>query len=93
MGAGFSDLPGLLHVVAMWVDPAYRGRHVAPAVLETIEDWARSRGLRLHLDVNTTNLAARRAFEAYGFVGTGETGPLRDGSAELMERMVLDRRS
>ena len=26
MAGGFPDLPGLLHVVAMWVDPVARGR-------------------------------------------------------------------
>lgn len=89
MGAGFPDLPGFLHVVAMWVDPAHRGRGVGHAVLEGIDAWARRRGLRLHLDVNTTNAAARRSYERYGFAATGETRPLRDGSAERVERMVL----
>lgn len=89
MGAGFSDLPGWLHVVAMWVDPGARGRGVAQSVLDTIHRWAEARGLRLHLDVSTTNPGARRAYERYGFTVTGETRPLRDGSTELVERMVL----
>lgn len=89
MGGGFPDLPGFLHVVAMWVDPDARGRGVGRAVLGGIEAWARGRGLRLHLDVNTTNTGARRCYEHFGFTGTGETRPLRDGSSELLERMVL----
>ena len=45
MGAGFRDLPGWLHVVAMWT-----GR---------------------------------------GFVPTGETRPLREGSTDLIERLTI----
>jgi GNAT superfamily N-acetyltransferase len=89
MGAGFPDAPGLLHVVAMWVAPQARGRRLAHSVLQVIETWAGTRGLGLHLDVNTGNRAARRSYERYGFVGTGETRPLRDGSPQTCERMVL----
>ena len=89
LAGGYPDLPGLLHVIAMWVDPAVRGRGLAGALLGALEKWAAERGLRLHLDVTTTNLAARRAYERYGFVGTGETRPLRDGAAEVVERLVL----
>jgi GNAT superfamily N-acetyltransferase len=89
VGAGYPDLPGLLHVVAMWVDPSWRGRGVAHAVLRALEEWATGRGLRLHLDVSTGNAAARRSYERYGFVATGETRPLREGSEERVERMVL----
>lgn len=89
MGGGYPDLPGWLHVVAMWVDPTARGRGVAQSVLDAIHGWAGPRGLRLHLDVSTTNPGARRAYERYGFTVTGETRPLRAGSTELVERMVL----
>jgi len=88
MGAGFQDLPGFLHVVAMWTDPAYRGRGVGSAVLTTIERWAGGRGLRLHIDVNVANTGARTLYERAGYVATGELRPLRDGSDERVERMV-----
>ncbi len=89
MGAGYSDLPGWLHVVAMWTDPARRGRHVGEAVVGFLVDWADRRGLRVHLDVETGNAGARRLYERCGFTGTGETRPLREGSAHRVERMVL----
>jgi ribosomal protein S18 acetylase RimI-like enzyme len=89
MGGGYPDLPGFLHVVAMWVDPAVRGQGLGRAVLGGIEAWADERGLRLHLDVNTTNTGARRCYEHYGFTATGETRPLREGSVDRVERMVL----
>ena len=89
MAGGFPDLPGLLHVVAMWVDPAARGRGIGPALLRAVEHWAHERGLGLHLDVNTANATARRSYERYGFRATGETRPLREGSDEVVERMLL----
>jgi GNAT superfamily N-acetyltransferase len=89
MAGGFPDLPGLVHVVAMWVEPGARGRGVGHLLLGAVEDWANSRGLGLHLDVNTRNATARRSYERYGFRATGETRPLREGSAELVEQMVL----
>ena len=89
MGGGFPDLPGFLHVVAMWVEPSARGRGMGHHVLDGIRGWADPRGLRLHLDVYSGNPAARRCYERYGFVGTGETRPLRHGGSEVAERMVL----
>ena len=43
--------------------------------------------------MNIANTAARRSYERYGFRGTGETRALREGSAEVVERMVLPGRS
>ena len=89
IGAGFQDLPGLLHVVAMWVAPQARGRGVAHLVLDALRDWAGVRRLRLHLDVESSNVVARRCYEAYGFRATGTTQPLREGAEEVTERMLL----
>lgn len=91
MGGGFQDLPGFLHVVAMWTDPLRRGLGVGAAVLQTLEAWAAARELRLHLDVNVANPGARALYERCGYVATGETRPLREGSPESVERMVLQR--
>lgn len=91
MGGGFQDLPGFLHVVAMWTEPVHRGRGAGAAVLQALEDWAAARDLRLHLDVNVANPGARALYERCGYVATGETRPLREGSAESVERMVLQR--
>lgn len=89
MGAGFQDLDGWLHVVAMWVDPAWRGRGIGHRVLEHLVDWARTRGLRTHLDVTVGNDSARAVYERFGFTATGEVRPLREGSTDTVERMVL----
>lgn len=89
IGGGFQDLPGHLHVVAMWVAPQARRQGVAHLVLDALRSWAEERGLLLHLDVEATNEAARRLYEAYGFRPTGTTSPLREGVTEVAERMVL----
>jgi hypothetical protein len=41
--------------------------------------------------VNINNCGARVAYERYGFVGTGEVEPLRPGSDQQIELMVLRR--
>jgi GNAT superfamily N-acetyltransferase len=88
MGGGFRDLPGWLHVVAMWTEPAWRGHGVGTAVLDHLAGWARDHDLRLHLDVEVGNADARRLYERAGFTPTGETRPIREGSPHLVERMV-----
>jgi len=62
---------------------------VGHLVLDAIVGWARERGLRVHLDVTAGNSPARRLYERYGFVGTGELRPLRPGSQHTIERMNL----
>jgi GNAT superfamily N-acetyltransferase len=93
IGGGFLDeeaIPGAttLHVIAMWTDPAWRGRGLAARVLTALVEWAAPRGLTLVLDVAIDNVAARRAYEAFGFTSTGRQRPLRDGSTLLVEQMV-----
>ena len=89
LGGAYPDLPGLLHVVAMWVAPAERGRGVAHAVLRVLDEAAAEHGRGLHLDVAVTNAAARRSYERFGFVATGVTRPLRPGATGLVEQMLL----
>ena len=91
MGGGYRDEPGMLHVVAMWTEPAWRGRGVGRLVLDTLRTWADERDLRLHLDVEASNTGARRLYERYGFEATGASRPLRPGSTYSCERMVLRR--
>jgi hypothetical protein len=42
--------------------------------------------------VNVANPGARTAYERYGFIGTGQLEPLRPGSDQRIELMVLSRR-
>ena len=84
---GLFDDAGVLHVWGMWTDPAHRGRGHARRVLDALI----APHVGAVLDVNVTNDAARAAYERYGFVGTGRFEPLRPGSEQRMERMVLRR--
>lgn len=89
MAGAFVTDDGSLHVVAMWTDPAYRGRGLAPRLLDVLARVARDQGRALELDVTRGNGAARRTYERYGLVATGETRPLRPGSDLVVDRMVL----
>lgn len=89
MGGAFHPAPDVLHVVAMWVDPAHRGRGHSRAVLDAIVAAGRAEGCRVVLDVNAANDVARAAYLSYGFVPTGATCPLREGSGQVCEEMVL----
>jgi len=89
IGAAFSPEPHVLHIVAMYVVPAHRGRGLSRLVLDALVGHAREHGLRAQLSVNNDNEGARMAYLRYGFVPTGETRPLRDGAAEVCAEMVL----
>jgi GNAT superfamily N-acetyltransferase len=53
----------------MFVHPAYRGIGVNLKIMETIKDWARSKGItELRLDVYNDNHSAIKAYEKAGFV-------------------------
>ncbi len=89
VAGGYVDVPGWLHIVSMWVDPAWRGRRIGRKLLERVVARATEQGLRCHLDVTVGNDAARRLYEGYGFVGTGEVAPLNERSPHRCERMTL----
>jgi ribosomal protein S18 acetylase RimI-like enzyme len=78
------DVP---QVWGMWTDPGHRGRGHARRILDEILPPDRT----AQLDVNVKNPGARTVYERYGFVGTGVLEPLRPGSDQMMELMVLRR--
>jgi predicted GNAT family acetyltransferase len=85
---GIFDNAGSPHVWGMWTDPAHRGRGHARRILDALIPP----GTRAQLDVNVSNGADRAVYERYGFVGTGQLEPLRPGSDQRIELMVLTRR-
>jgi ribosomal protein S18 acetylase RimI-like enzyme len=89
LGGGFRVRDGWMQVVAMWTDPAYRRRGLAARILDVVVAAARAEGRRLVLDVAEGNPAARTAYERYGFVATGESEPIREGSTARAHLMVL----
>lgn len=91
IGAGFEHPAGWFHVVSIWVDPDFRRRGANRLILGELVSRAHELGLQVHLDVTRGNDVARLAYERFGFVATGESEPLREGSPYVTERMVLDR--
>lgn len=77
-------------VYSMWVDPRWRGRDVASALLDAVVTWATEEGAtRLGLDVTDRVPRARRFYERYGFVTTGVVVPLsRDPTITLTEMVI-----
>ena len=72
-------------VVAMYVDPRYRGQGCAERLLDAVADAARDRGARrLVLHVTAGNEAANRSYSRYGFVPTGRSWPM-ERKPELTE--------
>jgi RimJ/RimL family protein N-acetyltransferase len=75
------DRAGSAVVNAMWVSPEARGRRAATSLCDACADWAAERGLgELTLTVIAGNEAARRAYEAAGFVISGKTTWAQHGS-------------
>jgi ribosomal protein S18 acetylase RimI-like enzyme len=79
--AGFAgwvlEEDGIGQLVSMWVEPAWRRRGVASALVgAVVERHLRSGASELRLWVSVPNLAARRCYEANGFSLTGRTQPL-----------------
>jgi len=69
-----ADRGATVHLVSMWVSPAYRGTGVAGLLLDTFVADARLDGRRtVELTVVETNEPARKLYRRHGFVETGET--------------------
>ncbi|WP_235934608.1 GNAT family N-acetyltransferase [Paramicrobacterium chengjingii] len=64
-------------LVGVYVAPRCRGRQagVTDALLDSIEEWARTESNLLMLHVHEDNARARNAYERRGFVQTGHTEP------------------
>lgn len=89
LGGGYTDTPQTLQVVAMWTAPEGRGLGLGRRILSSVVDWGRAAQLDVRLQVTVGNDTARRLYESFGFVGTGETEPIRPGSPLRVEWMVL----
>jgi ribosomal protein S18 acetylase RimI-like enzyme len=80
---------GITELYAMWVDPAFRRRHVASALLEAAITWARDRhASQIELWVTEGNEAAANLYRRAGFASTGQEDVLRPGSVLRIQQMV-----
>jgi GNAT superfamily N-acetyltransferase len=72
VGWDISESALVVHRVA--VDPAFRGKGIAAALMKQAETVARSRGISvLRVDTNTQNAATQRLFPKLGYTFSGET--------------------
>jgi len=79
------------HVIQMWVAPEARGQGCGARLIESIVDWAREAAVRsVHLRVTCGDTAAQRLYRRLGFRPAGEQEPLRPGSVELAQPMLLE---
>jgi ribosomal protein S18 acetylase RimI-like enzyme len=79
-------------VISMWVEPARRGQGVGRLLLDACTAYARGQsGDEIRLSVTDGNEQARGLYEHYGFVDTGESEPLRDGSSLTIRELRLRR--
>lgn len=76
-------------VWGMWVDPSVRGHGLGRRILAESVAWARAAGRTAYLHVTRSNDSARGLYVSAGFVPTGESEPLREGSDLLVDLMVL----
>jgi ribosomal protein S18 acetylase RimI-like enzyme len=74
--ACFEDDEGRVHVVSVYLSPAYRGRGFLDRLLAEVVNWADKRGVTmLVLSVAKENRSAVAAYRRRGFVPTGHTYP------------------
>jgi ribosomal protein S18 acetylase RimI-like enzyme len=84
------DAPGRMHLVSMWVDPCYRRRGVARALVGQVVRWAAERQAHeVILWVADHNTAARRLYERLGFQPTGGHQPLPSNPALTESQLRL----
>ncbi|HTO72743.1 MAG TPA: GNAT family N-acetyltransferase [Gemmatimonadales bacterium] len=90
-GVPDADDASLVHLMAMWLDPALRGSGAADRLVRAVLDWATSHGaVRIRLDVILGNEAAIRLYERHGFRPTGSTTTrARDSAIEVQMERVL----
>ena len=77
----------VVHLMALWVNPALRGSGAGDALVAAVVTWATSEGARVvRLDVMQGNGPARRCYERNGFRLRGHE-VVREGDGRIQVRM------
>ncbi|MER5199521.1 GNAT family N-acetyltransferase [Streptomyces sp. NPDC002755] len=80
------------HVVGVYVRDEWRGGGMTRALLDAAVDWVWELGLeRVRLIVHEENLRAQGAYRKAGFIPSGRTVPLGQGTGEAEYEFVLER--
>ncbi|SNT06382.1 MULTISPECIES: GNAT family N-acetyltransferase [unclassified Azospirillum] len=89
-GAIRLDPDGYGEIKRMFVQPAWRGRRIAEALLAGLADIARQQGLtRLKLETGPAQQAAVRLYERAGFRPCGPFADYPDNGASLFMQRLL----
>jgi GNAT superfamily N-acetyltransferase len=90
MARGYLELPAA-HLIAVYVQPAWRGRGIGQGVSGAVVEWARERGAsEILLSVSDWNEGARRVYERLGFAATGITESLPWDASVTESQMRLE---
>jgi GNAT superfamily N-acetyltransferase len=85
--AGMRDAndAAVVHLMAMWVHPKYRGTGGADTLVESVKSWAGEVGAgEVRLNVVESNARAARCYEKAGFRSTGKKGVVeKTGDVEI----------
>lgn len=75
----------VVHLMAMWVHPDYRGTGAADALVSSLKAWTAEVGAtQIRLNVVESNAPARRCYERAGFRLTGQQGVVeKSGDVEI----------
>ena len=77
-----------LNLIAMWVNPAYRGTGAAAGLVEAVKKSAASRGhRRIVLDVSPENARAASFYRKQGFTFLPEWEPLASHPHIMVQKM------
>jgi putative acetyltransferase len=80
---------GAVELKRMYLRPDRRGRGLGKELLVLALNWAREHGMRaVRLDTSERMVAARRLYEAYGFVRVPGDAP-RQGQCRLLYELRL----
>ena len=78
------------NLVALWVDPNWRGRDIAATLVGSVVGWARAGSVqRVKLWVTDGNESAQRLYRRAGFEETGVRKPVPSNPALTGVEMVL----
>jgi GNAT superfamily N-acetyltransferase len=92
-GGLLADDSSAVEVIAVWVDPLYRGRGYGTALVDRVVSWGMGRGARrAYLWVHERNGPAIALYSRLGFLDTDLRKPLGTGGHRMqlfMERARL----
>lgn len=88
-GSVSDDEPDVMHVMQMWVEPAYRRRGLARTLVDAVLTWGRDRASTARLDVVLGEDAAIALYASLGFRDTGRRARVRDDREDM--EMAMER--